>query len=83
MLPDSESDTRYLRAIIKHGWSASPAHCAWFQATSVYGSRRDLLLCIVVMKMEEGVHMTILFVIDDYYFPRCVKFMNEALWCLG
>lgn len=33
--------------------------------------------------MEEGgSHDSSVFVIDDYYFPRCVKFMNEeALWC--
>lgn len=34
--------------------------------------------------MEEGgSHDSSVFVIDDYYFPCCVKFMNEALWSRG
>lgn len=45
----------------------------------MYGSRRGLLLCIVEMKMEEeDSHDYSVFVIDYYYFPHCVKFMNEG-----
>lgn len=48
----------------------------------MYDSLRGLLLCIVEVKLEEGgSHDSSVFVIDDYYFPHCVKFMNEALWC--